>query len=259
MVNTGKALSYTFMAAMEQLSPRPLEAALVSFDGLLYARYPVNTNQVWDEERENLSPMSAAMLSLGDRVTDVLRTGDLRETIICGTTGITITLVMDDEMVLSAKFPIVPSIDDLHSQLQAAIIKIQYRNPRDFALKTAVERLSPRPKMAAIISVDGLQRAIYPVHEDTYSELREEEYRIPALSAAMFSLGERITQELRNGELRETVVRGTHGIIMKMALGKDAILVVTFTSIPSLEDMRSQLLTIIDEIKLQVLGSPHAK
>lgn len=70
---------------------------------------------------------------------------------------------------------------------------------------------------SAVVSVDGLVMA---------SALPEavEEDRVSAMSAAMLSLGERISKELGRGDLDEVYVHGTEGYILLMAAGKDAVL-----------------------------------
>jgi predicted regulator of Ras-like GTPase activity (Roadblock/LC7/MglB family) len=70
---------------------------------------------------------------------------------------------------------------------------------------------------SAVVSVDGLIMA---------SALPEavEEDRVSAMSAAMLSLGERISKELGRGDLNEVYVHGNEGYILLMAAGKDAVL-----------------------------------
>jgi predicted regulator of Ras-like GTPase activity (Roadblock/LC7/MglB family) len=70
---------------------------------------------------------------------------------------------------------------------------------------------------SAVVSVDGLVMA---------SALPEavEEDRVSAMSAAMLSLGERISKELERGDLDEVYVHGDRGYILLMAAGRDAVL-----------------------------------
>jgi hypothetical protein len=53
-----------------------------------------------------------------------------------------------------------------------------------------------------------------------------DEDRISAMSAAMLSLGDRIADELRRGQLKRVYIEGTDGIIVLMAIGEDAVLTV---------------------------------
>ena len=78
---------------------------------------------------------------------------------------------------------------------------------------------SPDIQASAIISVDGLIIA---------SALpgNVEEDRVSAMSAAMLSLGERISLELQRGELDQVYIRGNDGYVMLTAVGYDAVLTV---------------------------------
>lgn len=72
---------------------------------------------------------------------------------------------------------------------------------------------------SAVVSVDGLIMASSlpgGVDED----------RISAMSAAMLSLGDRITDELKRGKLQRVYIEGSEGFIVLMAVGEDAVLTV---------------------------------
>jgi uncharacterized protein len=72
---------------------------------------------------------------------------------------------------------------------------------------------------AAIVSVDGLSMASsLPSHI--------EEDRVSAMSAAMLSLGERISSELGRGELEQVQVKGENGFVILTAVGEEAVLTV---------------------------------
>jgi predicted regulator of Ras-like GTPase activity (Roadblock/LC7/MglB family) len=65
---------------------------------------------------------------------------------------------------------------------------------------------------AAIVSVDGLSMASsLPGHI--------EEDRVSAMSAAMLSLGERISTELGRGMLEQVMVKGENGYVILTAVG----------------------------------------
>ena len=72
---------------------------------------------------------------------------------------------------------------------------------------------------AAIVSVDGLSIA---------SSLPAgiEEDRVSAMSAAMISLGERISSELGRGMLKQLYVKGENGYVILNAIGEEAVLTV---------------------------------
>jgi len=78
---------------------------------------------------------------------------------------------------------------------------------------------SPDIQASALVSIDGLIIA---------SALpgRVEEDRVSAMSAAMLSLGERISIELRRGDLDQVYIRGDNGYVMLTSVGKDAVLTV---------------------------------
>jgi predicted regulator of Ras-like GTPase activity (Roadblock/LC7/MglB family) len=72
---------------------------------------------------------------------------------------------------------------------------------------------------AAIVSVDGLSMASsLPGHI--------EEDRVSAMSAAMLSLGERISTELGRGMLEQVMVKGENGYVILTAVGEEAVLTV---------------------------------
>lgn len=78
---------------------------------------------------------------------------------------------------------------------------------------------SPDVEASAVISVDGLTIA---------SALPEsiEGDRVAAMSAAMLSLGERISGELGRGILDQVYIRGENGFMILMAVGDEAVLTV---------------------------------
>jgi predicted regulator of Ras-like GTPase activity (Roadblock/LC7/MglB family) len=78
---------------------------------------------------------------------------------------------------------------------------------------------TPDIEASVVVSVDGLVMASsLPAGLD--------EDRISAMSAAMLSLGDRITGELGRGELAQVYIKGSEGIIVLMAVGEDAVLTV---------------------------------
>lgn len=88
-----------------------------------------------------------------------------------------------------------------------------------------VERLrdlqagTPDIEASAIVSVDGLIMA-------SALPADVEEDRVSAMSAAMLSLGERISSELGRGLLDQVYVHGDDGYVILMSIGEDAVLTV---------------------------------
>ena len=78
---------------------------------------------------------------------------------------------------------------------------------------------SPEIIASALVSVDGLMIA---------SALPNniEADRVSAMTAAMLSLGERISLELSRGALNELYIRGQEGYVLVNAVGDDAVLTV---------------------------------
>jgi uncharacterized protein len=68
-----------------------------------------------------------------------------------------------------------------------------------------------------VVSVDGLSIA-----SGLPQDIKEE--RVAAMSAAMLSLGDRITQELGRGELDQIYIKGTGGFVLLRSVGEEAVL-----------------------------------
>ena len=77
----------------------------------------------------------------------------------------------------------------------------------------------PDVEASAVVSADGLIVA---------SDLPQgvEEDRVSAMSAAMLSLGDRIANELRRGELDQVYIHGVNGYVVLMSAGAEAVLTV---------------------------------
>lgn len=78
---------------------------------------------------------------------------------------------------------------------------------------------SPDVEASAIVSVDGLTIA-------SALPSNVEEDRVSAMSAAMLSLGERISSELGRGNLDQVYIRGNSGFVILMSVGEEAVLTV---------------------------------
>lgn len=78
---------------------------------------------------------------------------------------------------------------------------------------------TPEIEGAAIVSPDGLIIASVlapPAEED----------RVAAMSAAMVSLGERISEELGRGKLEQVYIKGSDGFALLTAAGPQAMLTI---------------------------------
>lgn len=72
---------------------------------------------------------------------------------------------------------------------------------------------------AAVVSVDGLSMA-----SSLPSNIEED--RVSAMSAAMVSLGERISSELGRGVMEQVMVKGENGYVILTSVGEEAVLTV---------------------------------
>ena len=81
---------------MQAGTPDIEASAVVSVDGLIMAS---SLPSSMDEDR--ISAMSAAMLSLGDRIASELERGQLNQVYIRGTNGIIILMAVGEEAVLT--------------------------------------------------------------------------------------------------------------------------------------------------------------
>lgn len=80
-----------------------------------------------------------------------------------------------------------------------------------------MQMASPDIIASAVVSVDGLTMASALPND-------VEEDRVAAMSAAMLSLGERISSELGRGGLDEVYIRGEEGFVLLTAVGDEAVL-----------------------------------
>jgi hypothetical protein len=81
----------------------------------------------------------------------------------------------------------------------------------------SMQAAAPDIEASAIVSVDGLIMA---------SALQQgvEEDRVSAMSAAMLSLGERISSELGRAGLEQVYIKGDKGSIVLTSVGTEAVL-----------------------------------
>lgn len=96
---------------------------------------------------------------------------------------------------------------------------VQSRNERMMGELRTLRRNSPDVEASAIVSADGLTIA-----SDLPSGVEED--RVSAMSAAMLSLGERISTELSRGSLEQVYIRGDQGYVILTAVGEESVLTV---------------------------------
>jgi predicted regulator of Ras-like GTPase activity (Roadblock/LC7/MglB family) len=80
-----------------------------------------------------------------------------------------------------------------------------------------MQAVTPDIEASAVVSVDGLIIASALPNE-------VEEDRVSAMSAAMLSLGERISTELGRGNLEQVYIKGVNGYVILTSIGSDAVL-----------------------------------
>jgi predicted regulator of Ras-like GTPase activity (Roadblock/LC7/MglB family) len=80
-----------------------------------------------------------------------------------------------------------------------------------------LQSTTPEIEASAVVSVDGLIMA-------SSLPAGVEEDRVSAMSAAMLSLGERISNELGRGGLDQVYIKGNDGYVILMSVGDEAVL-----------------------------------
>ncbi|NWG16663.1 MAG: roadblock/LC7 domain-containing protein [Chloroflexi bacterium] len=80
-----------------------------------------------------------------------------------------------------------------------------------------LQSTTPEIEASAVVSVDGLIMA-------SSLPAGVEEDRVSAMSAAMLSLGERISNELGRGLLDQVYIKGKEGYVILMSVGEEAVL-----------------------------------
>jgi predicted regulator of Ras-like GTPase activity (Roadblock/LC7/MglB family) len=83
----------------------------------------------------------------------------------------------------------------------------------------SMQAAAPDIEASAIVSVDGLIMA-------SALPAEVEEDRVSAMSAAMLSLGERISSELGRGALEQVYIKGNQGLILLTSVGTEAVLTI---------------------------------
>jgi predicted regulator of Ras-like GTPase activity (Roadblock/LC7/MglB family) len=91
------------------------------------------------------------------------------------------------------------------------------RNEQMVSRLRVMQAAAPDIEASAIVSVDGLIMA-------SALPAEVEEDRVSAMSAAMLSLGERISEELGRGGLNQVYIKGSNGFIVLTSVGSEAVL-----------------------------------
>lgn len=104
---------------------------------------------------------------------------------------------------------------------------------------------TPEIQGAAIVSMDGLSIASV-LSPDV------EEDRVAAMSAAMVSLGERISAELGRGDLEQVYIKGKIGYALLTSVGPDAVLTVIAQGEARLGLLLLELRKTVEDLKLLI-------
>jgi predicted regulator of Ras-like GTPase activity (Roadblock/LC7/MglB family) len=99
---------------------------------------------------------------------------------------------------------------------------VMSRTERVVALLKNLHTNTPDVEAAALVSIDGLiMGSVLP------SDIEED--KVAALSAEMFSLSERSSEELGRGTLNQVFVKGQGGNVILVGVGEEAVLTVLTT------------------------------
>lgn len=109
--------------ALARLAVEPLQAtwaALVRTNGLLVGCFPSQTTV----HQDRISAMSAALLSLGERISKELRSGALHYALIAGEEGLNLVVVLDGDYMLALGLPPDVAVDAAFAGLRVSIIPL---------------------------------------------------------------------------------------------------------------------------------------
>lgn len=100
--------------------PQAIWAALVCTNGLLAGCFP----SLSDIHQDRIAAMSAALLSLGERVSKELRSGVLHYALIAGEEGLNLVVVLDRDYMLALGLPPNVAPDAVLAKVRASIIPL---------------------------------------------------------------------------------------------------------------------------------------
>jgi len=196
--------------------PEVKAAAIISAEGHLIA---ATLPQGVDETR--IAAMTAALLSLSERVIIEMKKGDFDHLYIKGSNGYLLVMQAGPNAVLLAS----TTHSDILSKRE---IKIKIESIVDDFLKKLLGTI-PEVKSAAIVSAEGILKkllAAIPEVKATAIISAEglpiasalpqgvDETRIAAMTAALLSLSERAIIEMKKGEFEELYVKGSDGSLL---------------------------------------------
>lgn len=96
---------------------------------------------------------------------------------------------------------------------------------------------------AALVTLDGLPIVtVLPNHMD--------EEQVAAMSAALLSLGERISSELMRGGISQIAIDGEDGYCMLSSCGEDAILLVLANRMVKKGILNLEVRRVVNEVQL---------
>ena len=95
---------------------------------------------------------------------------------------------------------------------------------------------------AVIVSADGL-----PISSVLKPGVEED--RVAAMSAAILSLGEKVTEELEKGVLEQLTVKGEDGYIVLTGIGQEAVLTVLASNAAKLGLLLMEIKKAQDQLK----------
>jgi len=98
-----------------------------------------------------------------------------------------------------------------------------------------IARSVPEARWIALVTVDGLPCGIVNAFAGIEAD------RVSAMSAAMLSLGERISYELKNGNLQYNLIAGADGFSFVLVLSGDYILAMGLRRDASIPDLLVKL------------------
>ena len=95
---------------------------------------------------------------------------------------------------------------------------------------------------AVLVSADGL-----PISSVLKPGIEED--RVAAMSAAILSLGEKVTEELEKGVLEQITVKGEDGYIVLTGIGQEAVLTVLASNSAKLGLLLMEIKKAQDQLK----------
>ncbi len=113
---------------------------------------------------------------------------------------------------------------------------------RDLLLEPLVQNI-PDAVTAVVVTIDGLP---YSLYQQKVIDIEED--RLSPMTAAGWSLSDRILSELRQGDFRHTIITGTKGTIVFVALGDQHVLTLCVKKIASYNGLLAQLEPLLKPI-----------